>query len=380
MRIFQVGGSVRDEVMGFEASDVDFVVVGATSEDMVQQGFTQVGADFPVFIHPETGDEYALARTERKTSAGYHGFDVAFDPSVTLEDDLRRRDLTINAMAKDPDTGDIIDPFNGRADIQAGVLRHVSQAFAEDPVRVLRTARFAARFDFTVAPETVDLMKRLVTSGELDHLTAERVWQEVFRAVTESKHPQRFFEVLDQCGALQRIWPMLNDTSVWFLLLNIRRMAQDTVWHNANEGAKFGLLGIALKDEVLVQQWMASMKAPKFFVEAAVISVAAFRMLLGERRTGVWNADKVHELYAMTQGLKHDEVFEAVWGALALTNEFRIDQLKRGLDLVVDIVGSVRSIGFADLTPEQQSSLKGPDIGKAIVELRKNYIAKQLQA
>ena len=182
MQTFLVGGAVRDELLGRPVKDRDWVVVGSTPDEMIDAGFEQVGADFPVFLHPETKEEFALARQEEKTGPGYHGFETRFDPSVTLEDDLVRRDLTINAMARDAD-GNLIDPHHGIADLRAGILRHVSDAFAEDPLRVLRVARFAARYNFDVAPETMELMKKLVASGELDHLTPERVWAELEKAV-----------------------------------------------------------------------------------------------------------------------------------------------------------------------------------------------------
>ena len=215
MNIYAVGGAIRDELLGVPVQDRDYVVVGATPEQMVSQGYRPVGKDFPVFLHPQTHEEYALARTERKTAAGYHGFQFFYAPDVTLEEDLARRDLTINAMAREvrPDgvlTGPVIDPFNGQADLQARVFRHVSDAFLEDPVRILRVARFAARFtDFTVAPETMTLMRKMVEAGEVDALVAERVWQEVSRGLME-KRPSRMFEVLRECGALARILPEID--------------------------------------------------------------------------------------------------------------------------------------------------------------------------
>lgn len=211
MEIYLVGGAVRDELLNYPVKERDWVVVGATPEEMLAQGFTQVGKDFPVFLHPQTGEEYALARTERKTAAGYYGFAVHADPDVTLEDDLRRRDLTINAMARDAE-GNLVDPYGGLADLEARILRHVSPAFAEDPVRILRLARFAARYahlGFTVAEETLQLMRSMVDAGEVDALVAERVWQEWARALAE-RTPSRFVEVLRECGALSRLAPELE--------------------------------------------------------------------------------------------------------------------------------------------------------------------------
>jgi tRNA nucleotidyltransferase (CCA-adding enzyme) len=208
MKTYSVGGSVRDELLGLAVQDRDHVVVGADPAQMLERGFRAVGADFPVFLHPETHEEYALARTERKTAPGYRGFAFHADPGVTLEEDLRRRDLTINAMARGED-GLLVDPYGGERDLRAGVLRHVSAAFAEDPVRILRVARFAARFGFAIAPETMALMGRMVESGEADALVPERVWQELSRGLME-KSPSRMIAVLRECGALARILPELE--------------------------------------------------------------------------------------------------------------------------------------------------------------------------
>ena len=209
MKMWMVGGAVRDGLLGLPVTDRDWVVVGQTPERMLAAGFTPVGKDFPVFLHPQTKEEVALARTERKTGPGYHGFQVHADPGVTLEDDLMRRDLTINAMAQD-EAGHITDPHGGQRDLQAKLLRHVSPAFAEDPVRILRLARFAARFtDFNVAPETATLMRQMVDAGEADALVAERVWQELSRGLMEAK-PSRMFEVLRSCGALARLLPEVD--------------------------------------------------------------------------------------------------------------------------------------------------------------------------
>src|SRR5690606_38703502 len=208
MKIYVVGGAVRDELLGLPVKDRDHVVVGATPDDMAARGFTPVGKDFPVFLHPKTHEEYALARTERKTAPGYKGFVFHTDRGVTLEQDLARRDLTINAMARAED-GTLIDPFDGQRDLQARVFRHVSNAFEEDPVRILRVARFAARFtEFSIAPETFSLMHRMVQAGEVDALVPERVWQEMARGLMEAQ-PSRMLAVLSECGALARIMPEL---------------------------------------------------------------------------------------------------------------------------------------------------------------------------
>lgn len=211
MKVYLVGGAVRDRLLGQPVGDRDWVVVGATAEAMLEQGYRPVGKDFPVFLHPETGEEYALARTERKVAPGYHGFEFHAAPDVTLEQDLERRDLTINAMAEDGQ-GSVVDPFGGQEDLSARRLRHVSSAFREDPVRILRVARFAARFvplGFSVAPETLALMREMVEAGEADHLVPERVWAELARACAEPA-PEAFVEVLRECGALERILPEVD--------------------------------------------------------------------------------------------------------------------------------------------------------------------------
>lgn len=209
MQIYQVGGAVRDSLLGLPVKDRDYVVVGATPEQMLAAGYRPVGKDFPVFLHPQTQQEHALARTERKIGKGYKGFNVYAAPEVTLEEDLARRDFTMNAIAQAED-GSLIDPFNGRLDIQKKTLRHVTEAFSEDPVRILRAGRFLARFtDFTVAPETLALMRSMVAAGEVDALVPERVWQELAKGLME-KQPSRMFEMLRDCGALEVILPELN--------------------------------------------------------------------------------------------------------------------------------------------------------------------------
>jgi len=211
MDLYLVGGAVRDELLGLPVTERDWCVVGATPEELESLGYRQVGKDFPVFLHPETGEEYALARTERKTGPGYHGFEFRSSPDVTIEDDLQRRDLTINAMARDQQ-GDLIDPFNGRQDLEHRILRHVSDSFAEDPVRILRVAKFAARFapfGFRLAEETMALMSAMVEHGEADELVPHRVWKEC-EAALACPNPRVFFEILRQCGALARVFPEID--------------------------------------------------------------------------------------------------------------------------------------------------------------------------
>lgn len=211
MKVYLVGGAVRDELLGYPTKEQDWVVVGATPNDLLARGYQKVGKDFPVFLHPETNEEYALARKERKQAPGYYGFECDFNPNISLEEDLQRRDLTINAMAKDSN-GLIIDPFNGQQDLKDRILRHISPAFVEDPVRVLRVARFAARYahlGFKIADETRQLMYQMVCKKELSHLVPERVWQELYKALKE-RNPEVFFYVLRQCGALNEVFSEID--------------------------------------------------------------------------------------------------------------------------------------------------------------------------
>ncbi len=212
MKTYQVGGALRDRLLGLPVHDIDYVVVGSSVAEMLANGFRPVGSHFPVFLHPQTQHEYALARTERKTAPGHQGFVFHADPSIQLEDDLKRRDLTINAMAQEVNAsgelvGHLIDPYRGKVDLEQGIFRHLSDAFSEDPLRVLRVARFAARFPtFTIAPETLAIMKHMVSKDELKTLSKERIWQELARAL-RSQAPERFIDVLEECGALEEIWP-----------------------------------------------------------------------------------------------------------------------------------------------------------------------------
>lgn len=248
MEVYEVGGAVRDALLGEPVTDRDWVVVGATPQAMIEAGYRPVGRDFPVFLHPISREEYALARTERKSAPGYHGFSFHAAPDVTLEEDLARRDLTINAMARSAD-GRLVDPFGGQRDLAAGVLRHVSPAFAEDPVRLLRLARFAARWpDFRVAEETLGLLRRLVETGEVDALVAERVWQELARGLME-RRPSRMLELLRECGALGRLLPSLD--ALWHPPASaadaggrLLRALDDAARREAPLAARFALLAL----------------------------------------------------------------------------------------------------------------------------------------
>ncbi len=301
MKTYLVGGAIRDRLLRRPVGERDFVVVGASPEQMLKQGFTQVGKDFPVFLHPETKDEYALARTERKTAPGYHGFKVHADPSVTLEQDLLRRDLTINALAEAPD-GTLIDPYGGRKDLADRVLRHISPAFAEDPVRILRVARFAARYadlGFKVAAETLALMRQMVRNGEVDALVPERVWQELAKALAEAR-PSPFFEMLHECGAQAILFPEIE---------RLYGVPQPAQWHPEIDSARHTLLTLD----------MAARLSPDPEVRFAAL---AHDLGKGATPKEAWPSHRGHEHY----GLPLIE---------ALCNRFRIPNRFRDLALMV---------------------------------------------
>jgi tRNA nucleotidyltransferase (CCA-adding enzyme) len=328
MKVYQVGGAVRDELLGLPVKDRDHVVVGATPEELERLGFEAVGRDFPVFLHPTTHEEYALARTERKTGRGYKGFTIHTAPDVTLEDDLARRDLTINAIAKD-EHGNLIDPFGGVADLKAGVLRHVSGAFVEDPVRVLRVARFAARFGFRPAPETLALMREMVANGEVDALVPERVWQELATGLMESA-PRRMFDALAECGALPRVLPE------WARLDAGRALAA------LDEAAKRGL-ALPIRYAALfaggpveaAESAAARLRAP---IECRDLAVLAARWSPTVRDARRLDADALVDLFERTDAFRRPERFadladacEADAAALGEVDTHRPPHLRRAL-------------------------------------------------
>lgn len=361
-RTFLVGGAVRDELLGRPVKDRDWVVVGATPEDMLAAGFEQVGADFPVFLHPETREEHALARQERKTGPGYKGFETHFDPSVTLEDDLVRRDLTVNAMARDPDTGELIDPHGGLDDLRAGVLRHVSEAFAEDPLRVLRVARFAARFNFRVAPETMELMKQLVDAGELDHLTPERVWTELEKAVMEEQ-PSKFFWTLDKCGAKDVLFPEVGRTLVlsgWSLSRAALR--------NADRLTRLVLLFSQMRWED-TNELLTRLKAPtdvqRLTRKFRLVLCALENQVSRPGDLGSWDmtAERMLSLFKSIDAFRQpDDVF-AVSGAVGFVSDSKLPQR---MDTLLSALREARKVAFATLTEEQQATLKGAAVGEAL--------------
>jgi tRNA nucleotidyltransferase (CCA-adding enzyme) len=303
MKIYAVGGAVRDELLGLPVTDRDYVVVGATPAEMVKLGYKPVGRDFPVFLHPKTKEEYALARTERKTARGYHGFEFHAAPDVTLEEDLARRDLTINAIARD-DAGNIIDPFGGAADLKARVLRHVGPAFAEDPVRILRVARFAARFGFSIAPATLQQMREMVAHGEADALVAERVWQELARGLME-RRPSRMFEVLAECGAGAVVLPELAGLATG--AAGARRLAalDAAAARGLGLAARFALIAMHAEEraiEILCER----LRAPQDCRELAVL---AARYCADVRKADKLPVEALLWLLQATDALRRPERF-----------------------------------------------------------------------
>lgn len=322
MKYYLVGGAVRDQLLGYPYSERDWVVVGATPEQMLALGFKPVGKDFPVFLHPDTNEEYALARTERKSGRGYHGFVCYSSPDVTLEEDLARRDLTINAIAR-ADDGELIDPYGGRADLEQRVLRHVAPAFAEDPLRVLRVARFAARYfhlGFRVAAETLALMRDIVASGEITHLVAERVWKEMARALLEPD-PEIFFQVLRDCDALQALLPQLADAAspaTWSALLRSAQTQQPAP-------VRFAVLCAELPAAAVVSL-CEHLKTPNEFRDLAV--------LVNGQRHAVASADSAQralQILEQSDALRRPERFSQFLDACRIlqTAPAQIERIER---------------------------------------------------
>lgn len=364
MEIYLVGGAVRDELLGIPVKDRDWVVVGATPEEMLARGFKQVGADFPVFLHPETREEYALARTERKQGRGYHGFTVYSAPDVTLEDDLLRRDLTINAMARGQD-GTLADPFKGCDDLDNRLLRHVSAAFAEDPLRILRTARFAARFHhlgFQVADETMALMKQMVADDEVEYLVPERVWQEIQRALLEAS-PTTFFETLRATGALHVLAPELAEDEKAF------STAMEALGSAAEQGleteCRFAALLHPLPPEKAKARAQA-LKAPNDCRHLAELVVK-----LGPAvRQQTLTADQVLKLFEQADAWRRPERFHQLLATLACIPGGLPPELRPGLEAALE---STRSVDARSLMAQ---GFKGKELGEAIGRERLRSISK----
>ncbi|HSX19508.1 MAG TPA: multifunctional CCA addition/repair protein [Gammaproteobacteria bacterium] len=396
MKKYLVGGCVRDALLGLPVQDHDWVITGATPAEMLAQGYKQVGKDFPVFLHPQTKEEYALARTERKTGPGYYNFVVDYDPSVTLEEDLARRDLTINAIAQAED-GTIIDPYNGRADLKHKILRHVSPAFVEDPVRILRVARFAARFaplGFTIAPETMQLMQQMVQAGEVDALVPERVWQEMQRALTEDA-PEVFFTTLRSCSALVRIFPQLDclwgipqkaehhpeiDTGAHMILC-----LQQAVKLSNKPEVRFAVLchdlgkGITPKDDwpshkgheelgvKLIQDWCKQYHVPNDYRDLA-IKVARFH--LHAHRAAELRPDTMVKLFKSLDAFRNSEHLDEYILCCQADSTGRLgrqnDPYPNG-DLLRKAFSAANSV---DIQPLIDKGLTGEKLGDAIMQAR----------
>jgi tRNA nucleotidyltransferase (CCA-adding enzyme) len=406
MQVYLVGGVVRDELLGRPVRERDWVVVGATPEALTALGYSRVGRDFPVFLHPQTHEEYALARLERKVAAGYHGFVTESSPAVTLEQDLARRDLTINAMARAAD-GALIDPFGGQRDLQARVLRHVSPAFVEDPVRILRVARFAARLageGFTVAAETLALMRQMCAAGEVDALVPERVWQETERALGEAD-PDVFFEVLRGCGALERIFPEIAalygvpqpekwhpeiDTGVHTMM--VLRMAARL---SSSTAVRFAALthdlgkaqtprelwprhhGHEARSVRLVNGLCDRLRVPNDFRELALLAAEHHGVV---HRADELRATTVLSLLERTDALRRPQRFQAFLLACEADSRGRKGFESRPYpqaDLLRAALAAVKPIVP---TPGEIQTLPGPDIGDALRRRRLAAVAALLQA
>ena len=351
MKIYKVGGAVRDHLLGYPSAETDWVVVGATPDDLLSQGYSQVGRDFPVFLHPETREEYALARTERKSGQGYHGFVVHADPSVTLEEDLARRDLTINAMAQDADDT-IIDPYGGQADLATKTLRHVSEHFVEDPLRVLRVARFAARYahlGFSIAPETLELMRRIAASGELAHLSIERVWVESERALAE-RNPGTYFEVLQDCQALEQWLPELVVTS-----------GIDRLKHSAEHTHSSPCRWASLLSELPASRAIDCshrIKAPNHYRDLAE-KLCHWRPLT---KAALSDADRCLELLRGLDALRRDTLFEDFLETIAAL-EGTSSNVHPSCQLLRSACRAAQSVKASDYA---DTGLTGPALGEAI--------------
>ncbi|GGY80784.1 multifunctional CCA tRNA nucleotidyl transferase/2'3'-cyclic phosphodiesterase/2'nucleotidase/phosphatase [Marinobacter zhanjiangensis] len=364
MNIYLVGGAVRDKLLNLPVKDRDWVVVGATPDEMLSRGYRQVGADFPVFLHPQSHEEYALARTERKQGRGYHGFSVYSAPDVTLEDDLKRRDLTINAMAMAED-GTLVDPFNGRQDLEDRQLRHVSEAFAEDPLRILRTARFAARFHnlgFRVEDDTMALMRSMVEDGEVRHLVPERVWQEIQRALHEVT-PVTFFEVLRTSGALRDLIPELADDEVAFG--NAMAALASTAEQNLATECRFAALLHPLSP-AQVSVRAAALKAPN---DCRDLSRLVVEVAPAAREPSL-TAERVFELFNQADAWRRPERFGLLLETLSCLPDGLDPETRSKLEQAME---EARSVDARSLMAE---GFKGKELGEAIGRERLQLIRR----
>ncbi len=375
MDIFLVGGAVRDELLGLPVKDRDWVVTGATPEQMADQGFRPVGQDFPVFLHPKTHEEYALARTERKSGHGYSGFVFHTSPNITLEEDLLRRDLTINAIAKD-DNGKLVDPYNGQQDLENKILRHVSPAFREDPLRILRVARFAARFaqqGFTIAPETLILMQDMVAEGEAAWLVAERVWQETHRAL-ESDTPALYFQALSQCHALKVVMPEVDELfqttdSPSAQALNLSAQEQQSAI------VRFATAICTANNTQNVKALCKRMKVPTLFKEVAEITSKVLPEWLTSEP--VTPANRLKLLQTM-DGFRRQERFESILEAARIFSTIDKQQSKQAQpELSETLKQDLESCKEVDVQALIKQGFKGKELAEEINNTRlKNIEAR----
>lgn len=372
IKTYIVGGAVRDTLLDRAVKDVDYVVVGATPTIMLNLGFNQVGADFPVFLHRTTGDEYALARTERKTGQGYNGFETNYSPAVTLDDDLSRRDLTINAMAVGIDDWDefkktkneklVIDRFNGLEDLKNSKIRHVSEAFAEDPVRVLRVARFVARYNFMISDETTKLMKQLVEQGEMNALTQERVYLELEKAMMED-FPILFFEVLDIVGAMPVLFPeLISDDRLPVL---IGESLTRAVAFDRDLIDRLMMITAGLKTDAVVEMF-ERLKAPNDVIRAVKMSTTLIRMALAHSFSGFFTGDII-KAFDEVNAWKNVDMFQKVMNMFVI---FDNDHLRNLSFHWVECLKVANKAKFAMLTNVQKETLKGVEIQQAIANER----------
>ena len=372
MQVYLVGGAVRDTLLGLPYHERDWVVVGARPQQLIDQGFRQVGKDFPVFLHPQTKEEYALARTERKAGKGYHGFEIHSDPNVTLEEDLIRRDLTINAIAQD-DSGNLIDPFDGQVDLQLRLLRHISAAFIEDPLRVLRVARFAARFydlGFRIAKDTQTLMEKLSATDELDHLTPERIWKETETALA-TPHPEVYFQTLAKVGALTKIIPTSCSGKLPEDLSKLSSISQPKTRYIAL------CLVFCQKEQHIVDLEQLETMQDYYF---AANELRTLCRLIAEHQLLSFdihqhNAESLYQLINHLDALRRPQRFEELLEHLRQLDILSDTNLESSLQQLETIVGELLLI---KLEPDQYDTLQGKALGDALQQLRLKKIQQLL--
>lgn len=380
MKIYKVGGAVRDRLLGRPGKDSDWVVVGADPERMLAAGFRTVGRDFPVFLHPKTGEEYALARTERKTGPGYKGFRFQAAPDISLEQDLRRRDLTINAMAETPE-GELIDPFGGRADLRQGLLRHVSPAFSEDPLRALRVARFAACLNFRVAEETQRLMRKIGDSGELAALIPERVWREWEKALAE-RWPARFFRVLERCGALHKLFPSSLAAAAALQALEAATAASaETAVRYAAHLAAASAGAPGGENDGRWEQQTAELarryRVPNAYRELARMAIRCRCLLRGSE----WEAPALLQLLKETDAFRRPERFASLQTALAAQGGASAGKTGKTALRRLEALKKARQAAQAiDVAALSAQGLEGAALGRALDARRLEAVREALSA